>query len=87
MDGNKAFASASSSLYGYTLNTILFGHNFFDHILFDLISWLQSPSTVILEPKRRKSVPAYTFFHSISQEVMGLDAMILFIYLFFNIEF
>ena len=29
-----------------------------------LISWLQSPSAVILEPKRRKSVTASTFFPS-----------------------
>ena len=50
-----------------------------------LISWLQSPSTMILEPKERKSVTASTFSPSICHEVMGLDAMILFIYLFFNI--
>ena len=29
-----------------------------------LISWVQSPSTVILEPKRRKSVAASTFYPS-----------------------
>ena len=28
-----------------------------------LISWLQSPSTVILEPKKIKSVTASTFSH------------------------
>ena len=42
-----------------------------------LISWLQSPSTVILEPKKIKSVTASTFSLSICHEVMGLDAMIL----------
>jgi len=42
-----------------------------------LISWLQSPSTVILEPKKIKSVTASTFSPSICHEVMGLDAMIL----------
>ena len=42
-----------------------------------LISWLQSPSTVILEPKKRRSVTASTFSPSICHEVMGLDAMIL----------
>ena len=47
-----------------------------------LISWLQSPSTVILEPKRRKSVTTFTFSPSICHEVMGPDAMIL---VFFNI--
>ena len=40
-------------------------------------SWLQSPSTVILEPKKRKSVTASTFCPSVCHEVMGLDAMIL----------
>ena len=42
-----------------------------------LISWLQSPSAVILEPKKRKSVTASTFSPSICHEVMGLDAKIL----------
>ena len=41
------------------------------------ISWLQSPSTVILEPKKIKSVTAFTFYLSICYEVMGLDAIIL----------
>ena len=42
-----------------------------------LISWLQSPSTVILEPKKIKSVTVSIVFPSISHEVMGPDAMIL----------
>ena len=42
-----------------------------------LISWLQSPSTVILEPKKRKFAIVSTFSPSICHEVMGLDAMIL----------
>ena len=42
-----------------------------------LISWLQSPSTVILEPKKIKSVTVFIVFPSICHEVMGLDAMIL----------
>ena len=40
-----------------------------------LISCLQSPSTGILEPKKRKSVTASTFSLSICHEVMGPDAM------------
>ena len=36
-----------------------------------LISWLQSLSTVTLEPKKIKSVPASTFSPSICHEVMG----------------
>ena len=38
-----------------------------------LISWLQSPSAVILEPKKMKSFMVST---SVCHEVMGLDAMI-----------
>ena len=42
-----------------------------------LISWLQSPSAVILEPKKIKSVTVSTVSPSICHKVMGLDAMIL----------
>ena len=41
-----------------------------------LISWLLSPSTVILEPKKIKSVTVSLVPPSICHEVMGLDAMI-----------
>ena len=42
-----------------------------------LISWLQSPSAVILEPRKIKSDTVSTVSPSISYEVMGPDAMIL----------
>ena len=42
-----------------------------------LISWLQSPSTVIWEPKKIKPVIASTFYPSICLEMMMPDAMIL----------
>ena len=42
-----------------------------------LISWLQSPSAVILEPKKMKSVTVSIVFPFICHEVMGTDAMIL----------
>ena len=42
-----------------------------------LISWLQSPSAMILEPKKRKSATVSTVSQSIWHEVMGPDAMIL----------
>ena len=42
-----------------------------------LISWLQSPSAVILEPKKIKSVTVSTVSPSICHEVMWPDAMIL----------
>ena len=47
-----------------------------------LISQLQSPSAVMLEPKKRKSVTTSTFSPSICHEVMGLDAKILFCFVF-----
>ena len=42
-----------------------------------LISWLQSPSAVILEPRNIKPVTVSTVSPSICHEVMGLDAKIL----------
>ena len=47
-----------------------------------LISWLQSPSAVILGPKKIKSLTVSIVSSSICHEVMGLDAMI-----FLNVEF
>ena len=47
-----------------------------------LISWLQSPSAVILEPRKIKSD---TVSPSNSHEVMGPDAMIL-VFCFLNVE-
>ena len=49
-----------------------------------LISWLQSPSAVILEPKKRKSVTDSIVSPSICHEVMGADAII---FKFLNVEF
>ena len=42
-----------------------------------LISWLQSPSAVILEPKKIKSLTVSIASPSICHEVMGSDVMIL----------
>ena len=42
-----------------------------------LISWLQSPSAVILEPRKINSATVSTVSPSICHEVMGPDAMIL----------
>ena len=41
-----------------------------------VISWLQSPSAVILEPKHIKSDTVSTVSPSVSHEVLGPDAMI-----------
>ena len=48
-----------------------------------LISWLQSPCAVMLEPKKIKSLTLSIFFPSISHEVMGPDAINL---RFLNVE-
>ena len=42
-----------------------------------LVSWLKSPSTVILKPKKIKSVTVSTVSPSTCHEVMGPDGMIL----------
>ena len=42
-----------------------------------LISWLQSPSAVILDSKKRKSVSVSIVSPSVCHEVMGLDALML----------
>ena len=49
-----------------------------------LILWLQSPSAVILEPKKIKSATVSNVSSSICHEVMGPDAMII---VFLNVEF
>ena len=41
-----------------------------------LISWLQSPSAMILEPKKIKSDTVSTVSPSISHEMMGPDAVL-----------
>ena len=46
-----------------------------------LISWLQSPSAVILEPFKIKSATVSTVSPSICHEVMGMDLN------FLNVEF
>ena len=48
-----------------------------------LISWLQSPSAVILEPKKIKSDTVSIFSPSVWHEMMGLDTVIL----VFDLEF
>ena len=47
-----------------------------------LILWLQSPSTVMLEPKKIKSVTVSIFSPSIFHEVMGPNAMTLVFFFF-----
>ena len=49
-----------------------------------LISWLQSPSAVILQPKKIKSVMVFILSPFICHEAVGLEAMIL---VSLNVEF
>ena len=49
-----------------------------------LISWRQSPSAVILEPKKIKSATVSIVSPSICHEVMGPDAVI---FVFLNVGF
>ena len=51
-----------------------------------LISWLQSPSAVILEPKKIKSVTVSTSSPSICYEVAGPDAMIVSLFLMLSFK-
>ena len=50
--------------------------NFLPRSKYLFISWLQSPSAVILEPKKIKPVTVSTVSPSICHEVMEPDAMI-----------
>ena len=61
-----------------------FGIAFLPGSKFLSISWLQSPSAVILEPQKIKSDTVSTVSPSLCHEVMGLDAMI---FVFVNVEF
>ena len=71
----STFVGKVTSLLFNTLSRIVIA--FFPRSKCLLISWLQSPSAVILEPKKIKSVTASTFSPSIGHEVMRLDVMIL----------
>ena len=69
-----AFAGKVMSLLFSTLPGFVIG--FLPRSKCLLISWLQSLSAVILEPKKRKSVIVSSFSPSICHEMMGPDAMI-----------
>ena len=56
---------------------------FFQGASIFLISWLQSLSTVILEPRKIKSVTVSIVFPSVCHEVMAPDAVIFVFFFFF----
>ena len=70
-----AFVSKMTSLLFNTLPRFVIA--FLPRSKHLLISWFQSPSAVILEPKKIKSVTVSIVFPSIWHKVMGLEAMIL----------
>ena len=66
-------AKVMSLLFNILSRLVITFHPRSKHLL---ISWLQSPSAVILEPPKIKSATVSTVSPSISHEVMGPDAMI-----------
>ena len=71
----RNFVSKVMSLLFNMLSMLVIG--FLPRSKHFLISRLQSPSAVILEPKKLNSVTVSTVSPSICHEVMGPDAMIL----------
>ena len=69
------FVGKVMSLFFNMLSRLII--SFFPRSKHCLISWFQSPTAVILEPKRIKSFTVSVISPSIGPEVMGLDAMTL----------
>ena len=84
----RAFVGKSMSLLFNTLSRFVIAFLSMSKCL--LVLWLQSPSTVILEPKKIKSVSVSSFSPSIYHDVMGPDAEIFIVWMlsfyFFFIE-
>ena len=77
----QTFVSRVMSLLSNTLSRFIIA--FLPRSKCSLIPGLQSPYTVILEPKKKKSVTTSTFSPSVCHEVMGPDAVILVVFWFF----
>ena len=69
----QAFVGKEMSLLFNTLSRLVIA--FLPRSKRLLLSWLQSPSTVILQPKKVKSVTLSIVFPPIYQEVMGPNAI------------
>ena len=74
--GKQTFVSKVIALLFNTLSRLVIAFLLRSKHL--IISWLQSQSIVILQPKKIKSTPVSIFSPSICHEVMGQDALILF---------
>ena len=70
----KTTALTKSTFVGKVMSMLF---NIMSRFVIAFLSWLQSPSAVILEPKKKKSVTVFTLPPSIYFEIMGTDAMIL----------
>ena len=70
----QTFVGKVVSLFFNMLSRLVI--TFFLRSKYVLISWLQSPSALILELKKIKSDTVSPIYPSISHEVMGPDAMI-----------
>ena len=73
MTAGQTFVGKTMSLLFNMLSRFVIAF-FFTECL--LISWLQSPSAVILEPEKIKSLTDFIVSPYICHGVMGLDAMI-----------
>ena len=82
MTTGKTIALTIRTFVGKVMSLSMFVIAFLPRSKCLLISWGQSPSAVILDPKKIKSVIASTFPPFICHEVMGPYAMI-----FLNVEF
>ena len=71
----QVFVGKVMSLFFNMLSSLIIG--FLPRSKCLLISWLQSPSAVILEPPKIRSVTVSIVSPSICHEVKGPDAMIL----------
>ena len=77
MTSGKTIALTAQSFVGKVMSLLSrFVVAFLSRSRLLLISWLQSPSTVILEPKEIKSVTVCIVSPFVCHEVMGPDAMI-----------
>ena len=81
MTTGKIIALARQTIVGKVMSLLFNMLSMFDIAFLPrrkclLISWLHSPSAVILEPRKIKSATVSTVSPSICREVMGQDAMI-----------
>ena len=81
MTTGKTIALTTQTFVGRIISLLynmlsVFGIAFLSKSKCLLISWLQSPSAVILVPKTIKSFTVFIVSPSIYHEVMGPDAMI-----------